>query len=186
MPGLNSRTIHPLLFTTIGIWLALLSAPAFAESAGGISWQAPAAWADQGQRPMRAATYTVPKAGGDAEDGECAIYFFGAGQGGGVDENIKRWVGQFQTADGKPADGVAKRSQKTVNGIAVTVVDVEGTYLFKPAPMSPKAIPKAGYRMLAAIAEAPEGPVFFKLTAPKKTADAAEPMFHKMLDALKK
>ncbi len=52
--------------------------------------------------------------------------------------------------------------------------------------MSPRAIPKPGYRMLAAIAQGTEGPVFFKLTAPEKTANAAEADFEKMLESLRK
>ena len=40
--------------------------------------------------------------------------------------------------------------------------------------------------MLAAIAEAPQGPVFFKLTAPKATTDAAEAAFREMLGSLKR
>jgi hypothetical protein len=52
--------------------------------------------------------------------------------------------------------------------------------------MAPKATPKPGYRMLAAIAQGQDAPVFFKLTAPKKTADAAEPDYQKMLTSLKK
>ncbi len=135
---------------------------------------------------MRAATYTLPAAAGDSEDGECAVYYFGEGQGGGVDANVKRWVGQFQAPDGGPAGPLAKTSKKTVNGIAVTIVDVTGTYMFRPAPMAPKATPKPGYRMLAAIADGTQAPVFFKLTAPKKTADAAEAEFFKMVESLKK
>lgn len=157
-----------------------------AESAGGLSWTAPPEWKSQGPRPMRAATYVIPAATGDSEDGECAVYFFGPGQGGSVDANIKRWIGQFQAPDGGPAGELAKKSAQAINGIEVTIVDVSGTYLFKPAPMSPNVTPKPGFRMLAAIAEGPRGPVFFKLTAPKKTADAAEASFQKMLQSLKK
>lgn len=166
--------------------LALAAPLARAESAGGISWTPPPDWKSQPKRPMRAGTYTVPRAAGDGEDGECAIYYFGAGQGGGVEANIKRWVGQFRTTDGKPADEMAKRSEWTANGIRLTQVDVAGTYLYKPAPMMPKAIEKPGYRMLAAIAEAPQGPVFFKLTAPAKTTAAAEKAFRAMLDSVSK
>jgi hypothetical protein len=135
---------------------------------------------------MRAATYTLPAASGDSEDGECAIYYFGEGQGGGVDANVKRWVGQFQAPGGGPADALAKTSKKTINGIAVTIVDLTGTYMFRAAPMAPQATPKPGYRMLAAIAEGSQAPVFFKLTAPKKTADTVEADFLKMLESLKK
>jgi hypothetical protein len=135
---------------------------------------------------MRAATYEVPAAPGDAEGGECVAYYFGPGQGGGVEANIDRWVAQFQAPGGGPADKLAKREDKTVNGIRVTTLELTGTYLFKPFPMAPKATAKPGYRMLAAIAEGADAPVFFKLTAPKKTADAAEADFWKMIESLKK
>jgi hypothetical protein len=67
-----------------------------------------------------------------------------------------------------------------------TTIDLTGTYLFKPFPMAQQSTPKPGYRMLAAIAEAPQGPVFFKLTAPKVTTAAAEAIFQKMLASLTK
>ncbi len=162
---------------------ALVAAPVLAEQAGGISWTAPADWANQA-RPMRAANYTVPGAGG-AEPGELAVYYFGPGQGGSVDANLERWIKQFQAPGGGPADADAKRSQKTVNGIAVTLLDLEGTYLFKPAPMAPQATPKPGYRMLAAIAEGPHAPIFFKMTGPAKTVAAAEKAFHALVDSIK-
>ncbi len=165
---------------------AMAAGPAQAESASGLNWTAPRTWKSQAARPMRAATYVVPASGGDKEPGECAVYFFGAGQGGSVQANVRRWLGQFQTPDGGPADKTAQIEDKTIAGIKVTTVDVSGTYLFKPAPMSPRAIPKPGYRMLAAIAQGTEGPVFFKLTAPEKTAHAAQADFEKMLESLRK
>jgi hypothetical protein len=167
--------------------IAVLLVPSLAaESAGGLSWTVPASWKAQPQRPMRVATYTVPKTAGDAEDGEMIVYYFGPGQGGGVELNVDRWVGQFQAPDGGPADKLVRRSDKVINGIKVTTIDITGTYLFRPSPMAPKATPKPGYRMLAAIAQGQDAPVFFKLTAPKKTADAAEPDYQKMLSSLKK
>jgi hypothetical protein len=169
-----------ILFVSI----LLCAAPLLAESAGGLSWTAPESWKNQ-PRPMRAANYEIPAAVGDSDSGELAVYYFGPGQGGGVDANIKRWVGQFTAPNGGPADGLAKRSTKTVNGIEVTILDLTGTYLFKPFPMAPKATPKPGYRMLAAIAQGTDAPVFFKLTAPKKTADAAEADFFAIVDSLK-
>ncbi len=171
---------------TLGVLSLVLSVAGLAESAGGLIWTAPARWNAEGPRPMRAATYAVPAASGDSEGGECAVNYFGPGQGGGVDVNVKRWIGQFQAPGGGPADSLAKTSKKTINGIAVTIVDISGTYLFRAAPMAPQATPKPGYRMLAAIAEGPQAAVFFKLTAPKKTTDAAEAEFFKMLDSLKK
>jgi hypothetical protein len=135
---------------------------------------------------MRAATYTIPAAAGDADGGECVVYYFGPGQGGSVEANIDRWIQQFHAPDGGPADKLAKRGTKTVNGIPVTTLDLTGTYLFRAFPMAPNATPKPGYRMLAAIAQGKDAPVFFKLTAPKKTAGAAEADFWKMIESLKK
>jgi hypothetical protein len=165
--------------------LGALAGWASAETAGGLSWTAPAGWKSKPQQ-MRAANYVIPAAGGDGEDGECGVYFFGAGQGGSVEANVQRWIGQFRAPGGGPADGLAKRSSETINGVKVTTVDVTGTYMFKAFPMAREATPKPGYRMLAAIAEGPEGPIFFKLTAPKATADGAEKDFRKMLGALAK
>ncbi|MEZ5361088.1 MAG: hypothetical protein R2748_01800 [Bryobacterales bacterium] len=135
---------------------------------------------------MRAASYKIPAAAGDSEGGECIVYYFGPGQGGSVEANVERWIGQFQAPDGGPADKLAKRSQKTINGIPVAFLDLTGTYLFKPFPMAPQATKKPGYRMLAAIAQGKDAPVFFKLTAPAKTAAAAESAFQAMVASLAK
>ena len=164
---------------------ALCAAPLVAESAGGLSWTAPKNWTNQ-QRPMRAANYVIPAAPGDAEPGECAVYYFGPGQGGGVDANIQRWIAQFQSPDGGSAASLAKRSEKTINGIKTTMLDLTGTYLYKASPMAPQATPKPGYRMLAAIVPGPDAPIFFKLTAPIKTAAAAEADFQAMLASIGK
>ncbi len=135
---------------------------------------------------MRAASYQIPPAAGDAEGGECIVYYFGPGQGGGVEANVQRWIGQFEAPGGGPADKLAKRTSTTVGGIPVALLDLSGTYLFKPAPMAPQATRKPGYRMLAAIAEGKDAPVFFKLTAPAKTAAEAEAAFKAMINSLSK
>jgi hypothetical protein len=155
-----------------------------AETAGGIKWAAPAAWKAPPQRPMRAATYTVPKAAGDAEDGECAVFYFGPGQGGGVDANIKRWIGQFDAPGGGPADKLAKTSKSTVNGLPVTRIDLAGTYKPSSGPMMQASGSKPGYRLLGAIVEGPEGAVFFKFTAPAKTAAAQQAAFEALLKSV--
>ena len=174
------------LFPRLLLLAAVFVSGLAAESAGGLSWTAPSDW-EQQQRPMRAANYVIPAVEGDSEPGELAVYYFGPGQGGSVDANINRWLGQFQSAAGQPlAMSDAERTNKTVNGVDVTLLDVSGTYLFKPFPMAPQATPKPGYRMLAVIAEGADAPVFFKLTAPAKTAAAAEAEFHDLIDNLRR
>lgn len=174
-----------LLAALMGATIALSPSLSGAE-AGGLSFDAPAGWASA-PKPMRAANYAIPAAPGDSSGGEMAVFYFGPGQGGGVDANVRRWLGQFVQPDGSPmTESAAKRSEEEMNGLRVTVLDVSGTYLFKPFPMAPRATPMPGYRMLAAIVQGPDAPVFFKLTAPAKTAAAAEPDFRRVLASLRR
>ena len=144
------------------------------SSVAGIHWKVPAGWSEQPPRQMRYATYGVPAASGDKEGGECGVFFFGAGQGGSVDMNIDRWIGQFENA-GEPS-----RSSKEINGLAVTFVEVRGTYVGMSGPMMASQEKKTNYRLLGAIVEAPEGSVFFKFTGPEKTVAAAESAFNSL------
>ncbi len=182
-------TARPILSLCVllAIWtLAGMHQFASAEEAGGIQFDAPSAWTPA-PKPMRTANYTIPASAGDSRDGELAVHYFGPGQGGGVDANVRRWLGQFVNADGSPLRaGDADRSEQEVSGLQVTVLDVRGTYLFKPFPMAPRATPLPGYRMLAAIVQGPDAPIFFKLTAPAKTAAAAEPEFRKIIASLRR
>ena len=161
-----------------------LTGTARADQAGGLTWTAPAEWKAQGERPMRAATYSIPAVKGDAEPAELAVFFFGASSGGGVEANVKRWIDQFQKADGTSAAKDAKVKKETIAGLPATTLDVKGTYN-GGAMMGPSA-PKPGYRLLGAIVEGPGGNVFFKLTGPEKTVTSAEKPFRKLLDGLKK
>ena len=182
--GTRFQTASVVLMAVGALWIQQATSVARAEAAGGLQWTAPADWTSQGSTRMRAATYVVPAAAGDSEGGECAVYFFGPGQGGSVRANVRRWLGQFRTPQGGPVDESAKIEETKVGEIAVTRLEVSGTYLFKPAPFAPKVTPKPGYRMLAAIAQGSVGPVFFKLTAPAKTATQARAAFEKMLHSL--
>jgi len=130
---------------------------------------------------MRAATYSVPAAAGAAA-GECAVYFFGAGQGGSVQDNIDRWKGQFQGRDGKPA--TATVGTRTMRGLKVTTVDTSGDYSGMGGPMatSPRSVPN--YRLLGAIVEAPGGNVFIKFTGPANTIAANAAKFEQLLASL--
>ncbi|MBZ5593407.1 MAG: hypothetical protein LAP39_14285 [Acidobacteriia bacterium] len=150
-----------------------------AESAAGVRWSAPASWNAQAARPMRAATYTVPAAPGDKEDSECAVYYFGRGMGGSVDDNVKRWMGQFA-----PPQKEAQPRKSTINGIRVTEIDLSGTYTGAGGPMATTKTIKPGYRLLGAIVEAPEGSLFIKFTGPAKTVAANLTGFETLLKSL--
>ena len=154
-------------------------------TAAGVSWTVPARWETQPPRMMRVATYLIPMAEGDDEPGECAVFFFGQGQGGSVDLNLQRWRDQFETESGGPPSPAERKS--TINDLAVTTVSLAGTYLASMGPMFQSgAVKKPGYRMLGAIIEAPEGNVFLKLTGPEKTVLGAEGEFQAFLNSLRK
>jgi hypothetical protein len=150
------------------------------ESAGGIQWAVPAKWTAGTGSAMRVATYSVP-GGKGSPAGECAVFFFGPGQGGSVDENVARWAKQFE---GAPAP--QKKATTTAAGLRVTRAEVAGTYLAPSGPMMQSSGKRPGYRLLGAIVEAPEGNVFFKLTGEAATVGAAQADFDALVASLKK
>ena len=166
------------------LFLGLWSAVVCAQPAAGLRWTAPAGWKTEAARSMRAATYTMAPAAGDKAGGECAVYFFGPGQGGSVDANIERWQGQFKGADGRPAK--AQVAKRTVHGLTVTTIDTAGEYLGMGGPMSGAPTAAAGYRMLGAIVEGPGGNVFIKFTGPQKTIAANQQKFEQLLASFQK
>jgi hypothetical protein len=150
-----------------------------ADTGAGIKWTAPSDWKAEAERPMRLATYTIPPAAGDSEPAECGVYYFGPGQGGSVEANMSRWIGQFQSKE------PAQRDQRTVHGLKVTTVDVSGAYSGMGGPMAKAgAPPKLNYRLLGAIVEGPQGSVFFKLTGPAKTVAQNQAAFDKLIASL--
>jgi hypothetical protein len=159
--------------------IVLYSVGAHAESVGGLQWTAPAGWKNEGALPMRAATYVITPAPGDKAGGECAVFFFGAGQGGGVEANLERWKGQFLGLDGKPA--AARVGRRTIRGLSVTTVDTSGEYTGMGGPMAGSSRSAAGYRLLGAIVEGPGGNVFVKFTGPAKTITANHEKFEQLL-----
>ncbi len=164
------------------ILLAALSSSAgtvLADSTAGVRWTAPAGWANDGPRPMRAATYTIPPAPGDKASAECGVYFFGAGQGGTIDANLERWKGQFKGPDGKVAP--AQVAKRTVHGLTVTIIDTAGEYSGLGGPMAASSSAVPGYRLLGAIVAASGGNVFIKFTGPAKTIAANQQKFEQML-----
>jgi hypothetical protein len=133
-----------------------------------LSWKAPARWQTAANTSkMRIATYRIPRAAGDADDAEMSVMQ----AGGTVQANADRWVGQFD-AEGQKT---AKRSTRNVGSLAVTIVEVQGSYSGMAMGMGGAGKPSggAGYALLGAIVPMPDMPYFFKLTGPAKTVAAA-------------
>ena len=179
-----SKTEEPSKTTTTNQGPATPANPttganAAAPSAGGeLTWDAPSAWTTlPNPSAMRRATYKVPRAAGDSEDGELSV----TQAGGGVDANIERWATQFGAA--KDAMGAKKR---TVNGLNVTTVETKGTFAGTRMPGAPPTTPKSNFKLLGAIVEGVEPPYFFKLTGPQKTVTAAQADFEKMVGTVRR
>jgi hypothetical protein len=154
--------------------------------AAGVAWTVPAGWELGPEHQMRIATYRIHAIAGDPEDAECAVYFFGSGQGGSVDANLDRWAHQFTGPDGQSLAQPAKMDKRVIAGLKVSTLTVSGTYLGAGGMMGQPAAPKPNYRMRAAIIEAPEGLVFFKLAGPLNTVAAAENDFNELLGSVHK
>jgi hypothetical protein len=162
----------------------ICSAALLAENVAGLKWTSPDGWKSSGATSMRAATYPVPPVAGDREGAECAVYFFGAGQGGSIQANIDRWEGQFKAPGGKPAP--AKVAKIVVHGLPATTVDVSGEYSGMAGPTATSPVLVTGYRLLGAIVEGPGGNIFIKFTGPAKTVAASQPKFQQLLDSFEK
>lgn len=136
----------------------------------GVHWTVPKGWSEGPQKPMRVATYLV--------DGtECAVFWFGPGQGGTVDENIDRWAGQFEERPNPVRD------TRTIAGLRVTRVAFAGTFLV-PGPDMQATGREPGWKMLGALVDGPEGMVFFKMTGPAAAIDGVTADFDAMLASL--
>jgi len=156
--------------------------PAHALMGGsGLSWTAPEGWQiETPSSSMRRAQYRIPASPGDPEDAECGVFYFGVGQGGDVQGNVERWASQFKGPEG--AEAVPKVTEVRVGGLAVTEVELKGTYT--PSQMgSPleSGGPKPGYMLLGAIVPGSGANWFFKCTGPEKTMEANRQRFGLMI-----
>jgi hypothetical protein len=128
---------------------------------------------------MRKATFEVP-ASGAGEPGEVSVFNFGAGQGGGVDANVERWVKQFPGLD----PSKVKKSKRVASGLTVHVVEIDEGTFSSGMPGGPST-PKPGWGLVGAIVEAPDGNWFFKLVGPRATVDDARGEFFGLIDGIK-
>jgi hypothetical protein len=148
---------------------------AAADEAPAIAWKGPDGWATApNPNALRLATYKVEGPKG-AEDAEATV----SRAGGTIDANIERWLGQFDDA------GKDTRTEKTVSGFKVTVVEVSGTYRGNAMMPTATAAPKTRWSFVGAIVQTPGSSYFFKLTGPAATVRASRARFDAMIDGIK-
>jgi len=137
----------------------------------GLKSRTPANWvAEKPTSNLRVAQFRIPKVGEDTKDAEFVVFFF-QGQGGGVEDNVKRWKEMFFPPRGKSIEDVSSLEKTKVGDVPVTILDIHGTYKFKKAPFVPdsKAELRPGYRMIAAYFGSKNGPYFIRLVGPAAT-----------------
>ena len=157
------------------LFCALFLAAALAEDAGKFSvgafaFSRPADWKSiEPTSPMRKAQLQIPgKDGGKPAD--ITFFFFGEGNGGGVEPNVQRWLGQLA---GKP--DASKVETQDFNGVKVTLVTTEGTLKANPMSGIAEELPDAA--LLGAILEHAEGAVFVKMTGPASLVKSSREQF---------
>lgn len=158
-----------------------------AAAKGTLKYDAPADWkSEQVRSSMRLAQYLIPRAEGDAQDGQMIVFHFGPGQGGPTDMNIARWKAMFTGKDGQPAgDDVAKVEKRQVAGLNVTTLDVSGIYNDPMMMQSGGAKIDGEARMLAAVVETPGGSYFLKAVGPLKTMSVQTESFSKLVESIR-
>lgn len=132
---------------------------------------------------MRAGDFELP--GKPGAEAELIIYYFGPSGAGSVEDNLDRWLGQFQQANGKPSRDVAKIEKTKFADQSATFVSVTGRFVAQAMPGATEAVDKTDQALLAAIVESPKGPYYFKLVGAKATVDGNAAAFRGMLGSLK-
>ncbi len=150
--------------------------------ATGMAWTRPEGWVEETpSSSMRRAQYRVSGSGGD---GECVIYYFGPGQGGDAQANVTRWAGQFTLADGRSGTEGAQIETFDVRGVAVTLVEVAGTYNGGRMMGGSQGGSLPNSMLLGAIAEGADANWFFKFTGPEATLREHRDAFDQMIRSL--
>lgn len=193
----NALRIVAFIFPFVSAHLVVSSIQSAEEiklyTAGGLSYGVKPPWEEMAvSSPMRQAQFQVPRAEDDPEAGELAVFYFGPGQGGDLEANIKRWAGQFKVEARvgeapdrmpPPSEVIPQVTKDTVNGLEITRVSCEGMYL-GGMPMQVVA-PKSNFALRVAIVHGPEGNVFFKLVGPRKTVEMALASFDALIQSIK-
>ena len=188
-------TLHPLrhaafiLFGSLALAIAPTTSAAEAHTApviiDGLKSTPPSTWKESpSTSSMRFKQFTIPRDKADGFDAELVIFFFGPGQGGGVEANLDRWKKMFQAPAGKPLS--AEVDTYDVGAVKTTVLDVRGTYQFKASPMSPgPGEARPNHRMLAVVFESPQGPYYMRFVGPERTIEKNRKEFEAWLKGFK-
>jgi hypothetical protein len=157
------------------------SAPPVPPARVGITWVDPLEFRRVTPTTPRRATYVVPRAAGETEDGDLAVFHVGPGDDAGVDAHIDRWVAPFSAVDPRQV----KRVDRDVGGLHLRMIEIpHGTFDAGQASAG-AAAQKRDYALEGAIVEVPGNAYLFRLIGPARTVAAARPAFEQLLESMR-
>ncbi len=148
------------------------------QKAGGrespVAWSTPQGWQEQPKSGMRLATFLNTDS---AHPIECSIVSLGGGAGG-LESNIRRWMGQINLApvsDDDLSAFISKQEQlKSDGGLDMTVIDFTSLQNDSQADS-----------MTAAILSLSDSRIFVKMTGKKENILKNREQFHSLCKSLK-
>jgi hypothetical protein len=155
----------------------------------GLKSVTPADWKEEAlpAKSMRMQQFKLPKAEGDKEDAELALFFF-RGNAGSVQDNLARQEKKFEIPAGKKPEDVIKVEKIKLGGQDAVYQDIQGTYLKKAGgPFDPnaKVTKMPNYRQLYVILETKDGQYYMTLVGPTKTIEKHKKGFEEWLKNFK-
>ena len=151
-------------------------APTKKVKVGDLTLVVPGTWKQQPpSNRLRLAQFEIPASGNDKEPAELSVFNFGAG--GGVEQQVERWKGQFL-----PAKRVFSMEQGKIELGEYVLVNLAGTYKKPTGPpvlRQTKSMP--GAEMLVVMIRTEKGTYFLKLIGLKATVSAASADFRKAI-----
>ena len=141
-----------------------------------VRFELPEGWTlEKPSKPMRMAEFVMP--GGLRG----VVYYFGEGQGGGLEPNIQRWKGQWAHVD-----DWKRETLEVDDGITVTILSGSGILVAPATPGSghpPQN--KTDQALLAAFLEVPKGPMMLKVVGPEKDVQKVAGAFRSWIRSFK-
>ena len=123
--------------------------------------------------PVRAAQFRLPRASRDQDDGELLLVRIDAPNY----DLVASWYGEFGQVDARPAP-----SRRTVHGLTVETVDLQGTY--KPAMGPMEHVSRPGWRLLGAVVRGEGPPWYVRAVGPAATIEKARPGFEALVGSV--
>jgi hypothetical protein len=126
----------------------------------------------KGPKTLKAA-FRLEAADGDKDPAHATLWYFG--EKGTVDKSVSVFAKMFGTTADK-----MKKESLDVGGMKATTCEVAGSFTEGQGKKKDKAAdPKPGYKLIAAIIEAPDGTWVARLVGPEKTVEKHRETFLK-------